>query len=216
MTEEGGWGCVRFFSGWTWRQEEMYRITGGSELCGMMTEEALLQLKYPIGRFVRGTEATTPQRREACIAVIEALPALLRAAVEDLGDARSDTPYRPGGWTVRQVVHHLADSHGQGEPRFRLALTEDGPTIKAYKEAAWAELVDARTMPVEASLMILQGLHARWAMLMRNLTPEELSRSFVHPGQGRSLTLAEAMEMYAWHSRHHLAHITRLREREGW
>jgi hypothetical protein len=180
-----------------------------------ITSEQLEMLKYPIGRFVRGTRAATPGRRTECIAEIEAFPQRLRAAVQNWSDVQLDTPYRPGGWTVRQLVHHIADSHAQTIIRFKLALTEEKPIIKPYKEALWAEQVDARTMPVTASLDIISGVHARWVVLMRGMTPEEWDRVFVHPEQNREIALAEALELYVWHSAHHLAHITGLQEREG-
>jgi hypothetical protein len=128
---------------------------------------------------------------------------------------RLDTPYRPGGWTVRQVIHHVPDSHMNMYVRLRMALTEDEPTIKPYDEARWAELEDARTADVEVSLDLLAALHHRWVLLARALTPEDLARRFRHPERG-VLTLDQALAMYAWHCRHHLAHITRLRERMGW
>lgn len=181
-----------------------------------MTDQELELLKYPTGRFVRGTKATTPERRAACIAVLEAFPQRLRAAVEGLTDARSDTRYRPGGWTIRQVVHHFADSHGQALTRFKWALTEDTPLIKAYKEALWAEQIDARTMPPEVSLGLLAGIHARLVMIMRHMTEAEWERGFVHPEQDRTITLSEALETYTWHCGHHLAHITHTKQRENW
>jgi uncharacterized damage-inducible protein DinB len=181
-----------------------------------ITDLELEALKYPIGRFSRGTKAETPERRAACIAMLEAFPAKLRAEVEGLDDARADTPYRPGGWTVRQLVHHIADSHGQTLHRFKLALSEEKPVIKPYKEALWAEHLDARTMPVEPSLQIIAGTHARWVVLMRGMSPGDFQRSFVHPEQQREISLAEALELYVWHSAHHLAHITRLKARTGW
>lgn len=174
------------------------------------------QLQYPIGRFVRGTRADTPARRAECIAVIEAFPATLRSTVAGMTDAQLDTAYRPGGWTVRQLVHHLADSHAQTIIRFKLALTEEQPVIKPYKEALWAEHVDARTMSVDPSLWIVTGVHARWVGLMRGMSDADFERAFVHPEQGRSITLAEALELYVWHCGHHLAHVTGLKKRENW
>ena len=181
-----------------------------------ITIDQLELLKYPTGKFVRGTKAETPERVAACIAVIEGFPEKLRAKVEGLNEAQLDTCYRSGGWTVRQVVHHLADSHGQAPARFKLALTEDTPTIKPYKEALWAELVDGRTMPLEPSLQIISGLHARWSVVVRNMTPSDLDRAFFHPEQQREIMLGEALELYVWHSGHHLAHIMELKRREGW
>jgi len=181
-----------------------------------MTDQELDILKYPTGKFVRGTKAETSDRIAACIAVIEAFPEKLRVEVQGLNDAQLDTRYRPGGWTIRQVVHHLADSHGQAPGRFKLALTEDTPTIKPYKEALWAELVDSRIMPIEPSLRIINGLHSRWAMIMRHMSAADFQRSFIHPEQNREITLAEMLELYVWHSGHHLAHITGLKARMEW
>jgi hypothetical protein len=178
-----------------------------------MTEQELEGLRYPTGRFVRGTKAETPERREACFRILESFPQRLRAEVEGLNDVELDTRYRPGGWTVRQVVHHLADSHGQALTRFKWALTEETPVIKAYAEALWAEQVDARILPVDASLAILAGVHARLVTVMRRMSPEEWQRGFIHPEQDRRIDLWEAVETYTWHSGHHLAHITRLKER---
>lgn len=172
-------------------------------------------LKYPIGRFVRGTRAGTAERRNECFTDIEAFPRRLSATLQGWTDARLDTPYRPGGWTVRQLVHHIADSHAQTIIRFKLALTEEKPVIKPYKEALWAEHVDARTMPVEPSLDIIAGVHARWVVLMRGMKTGEWERVFVHPEQQREISLDEALELYVWHCRHHLAHITGLTERSA-
>jgi hypothetical protein len=180
-----------------------------------MTEQALELLKYPTGKFVRGTRAGTPERVTACVAIIDAFPQKLRAEVQGLSDAQLDIPYRPEGWTVRQLVHHIADSHGQIMHRFKLALTEEKPTIKPYKEALWAEHIDARTMPIEPSLQIIAGSHARWVVLMRGMSPSDFERAFFHPEQQREISLAEALELYVWHSGHHLAHITGLKRREA-
>lgn len=178
-----------------------------------ITDEQLEQLKYPTGKFVRGTKANTAARRAACIEAIEAFPKRLREEVAGWADADLDTPYRPGGWTVRQLVHHLADSHGQTLHRFKLALTEEKPVIKPYKEALWAEHADARTMSLGSSLDIIAGTHARWVHLMRSMAEAQWERCFVHPEQQREIQLAEALELYVWHSGHHLAHITALRAR---
>lgn len=174
------------------------------------------QLKYPIGKFVRGSKADNPTRRAQCIAEIGSFPAALRSTLTNLTDTQLDTPYRPGGWTVRQLVHHLADSHAQTIIRFKLALTEEQPVIKPYKESLWAEQIDARTMPLDPSLAIIGGVHARWVVLMRAMQDHEWDRAFVHPEQNRAITLAEALELYVWHARHHLAHITGLKQRAGW
>jgi uncharacterized damage-inducible protein DinB len=178
-------------------------------------------LQYPIGRFEwrdepagEGLQATQSERQR-WIQEIEQAPARLRAAVKGLRPEQFDTPYRPGGWTVRQVVHHLADSHLNSYVRFRLALTEREPTVKPYDEKAWAELVDARTSDTEVSLTLLEALHHRWAMLLRSLGPEDFVRRFRHPEHG-PMTLEKTLALYAWHGRHHVAHITSLRERMGW
>ncbi len=159
-------------------------------------------------------EISELQRRKL-IAGIAETPARLRAAVARLSPPQLDTPYRPEGWTVRQVVHHLADSHLNSYTRFRLALTEQEPTIKPYDEKLWAELTDARTAPIEPSLTLLESLHHRWVLLMRALSPSEFARTLRHPERG-VMTLDEHVCLYEWHGRHHVAHITSLRERMGW
>ncbi|MBP6310910.1 MAG: putative metal-dependent hydrolase [Flavobacteriales bacterium] len=181
-----------------------------------MTTDQLELLKYPIGKFIRGTKAESAERKAACIEVIRTFPELLRDEVGQLTNAQLDTRYRPEGWTVRQLVHHIADSHGQSMHRFKLALTEEKPVIKPYLEALWAEHIDARTMPVEPSLQIIAGTHARWVVLLEHMTPSEFNNVFVHPEQHREIALSEALELYVWHSNHHLAHITGLKERSGW
>ena len=170
-------------------------------------------LRYPIGRFAP-VENVAPARVQAWIDDIAALPADLRRTVEPLTDGQLDTPYRPGGWTVRQVVHHLPDSHMNSLVRFKWALTEDRPLIKAYDENGWAALPDCRG-PIGHSLDLLAALHARWADLLRSLSWTQLQREFVHPESG-AVKLAVSVGDYAWHGRHHLAHIQRLIEREGW
>ena len=170
-------------------------------------------LRYPIGRYAP-PEAITERRVADWIDEIAALPADLRRSVAPLTDDQLDTPYRPGGWTVRQVVHHLFDSHLQSYARFKWTLTEDRPTIKAYDEKAWAELPDAGG-PVGLSLDALEALHARWEELLRRLSWAQFQLEFVHPKAG-PIPLARNVGLYAWHGRHHLAHIERLIEREGW
>ena len=170
-------------------------------------------LRYPIGPWERPT-GVTPSQREEWIAAIGKHPQELSSAVAGLSDAQLDTPYRPGGWTVRQVVHHVADSHINAMVRFKLALTEDNPTIRPYDEARWAELADTR-MPIEVSLRLLEPLHARWVSVLRALTPAEFGRPFQHPETGAQ-TIDTALSNYAWHGRHHTAHVTALRAREGW
>ncbi len=169
--------------------------------------------QYPIGTH-ETAKSVTPEQVSAWIDDIAALPADLRRTVAQLTDSQLDTPYRPGGWTVRQVVHHLPDSHMNSVIRFKWALTEDRPRIKAYDEKGWAALPDAGG-PVDHSLDFLAALHARWVDLLRSLSWAQLQREFVHPDSGAA-TLAATAGMYAWHGRHHLAHIERLIEREGW
>jgi uncharacterized damage-inducible protein DinB len=180
-----------------------------------VTTEQLELLKFPIGRFVRGTCADTPERVAICVAALEGFPARLRAAVEDLGDGQLDTPYRPGGWTVRQVTHHLADSHMNALIRFKLALSEDNPTIKPYLQDPWSTQPDM-ALAVEPSLTILDGVHIRWVALLKGISMRDLERTYFHPEQQRAMALSEALELYVWHSAHHLAHITGLAAREGW
>ena len=173
-----------------------------------------MDLQYPIGCFEwRGSNSDADRQRY--LDEIEQAPARMRVAVARLSDSQLDTPYRPGGWTVRQVVHHVPDSHLNSYVRFRLALTEEKPTIKPYDESRWAELTDARTAPIEISLAFLESLHARWMLLLRNLRPEDFAREFRHPELG-VVSLDKNIAIYAWHGRHHVAHITSLRERMGW
>lgn len=172
-------------------------------------------LSYPIGRFQRPDSLSDDQRRAAIDAIAET-PRLFRQAVAGLSDAQLDTPYRPGGWTVRQVVHHVPDSHLNAYTRFKLALTEDKPTIKPYDEAAWAGLEDSRSTPIETSLTLLDTLHDRWVRVLRAMKPADFSRPLVHPEHGTELTLDQMLALYEWHGKHHTAHVTRLRERSGW
>ncbi len=167
-------------------------------------------LQYPVGKFEWDGSASEQQLRQ-WIDEIAAAPALLRAAVDGLSQQQIDTPYRPGGWTVRQVVHHLPDSHLNSYMRFRLALTEQEPTIKPYDQALWAELPDSRTAPLEVSLSLLESLHGRWVILLRSLTAADWKRTFRHPELG-VVTLERTAALYAWHGRHHVAHITSLRQ----
>jgi hypothetical protein len=170
--------------------------------------------KYPIGKFEFVTGAT-PAQHETWIDAIAATPDNLRLAVAGMNDHKLDTPYREGGWTVRQLVHHVADSHINSYVRFRLALTEESPTITVYNEKDWAELQDAKTLPVEVSLGILDGLHTRWVVLLRSLNGAAYSKSFVHPALG-PVTVDKALQLYAWHGEHHVAHVTSLIQRNGW
>ncbi len=171
-------------------------------------------LRFPIGEF-RFDSETAAEHHETWLNQIEAAPAQLRAAVDGLDAVRLDTPYRPEGWTVRQVVHHLPDSHMNSYIRFKLALTEETPTICGYEQDRWAQLEDGRNGPVELSLDILDTLHGRWIYLLRSLKPVEFERSFMHPEIG-PVSLWTNLAYYAWHGRHHIAQITALREREGW
>jgi hypothetical protein len=172
-------------------------------------------LRYPIGPF-QAPQTYDAHSRTRCIADIEAAPRALREAVRGLSAKQLDTPYRPGGWTVRQVVHHVPDSHMNAYVRLKLAITEDEPTIKPYEEARWAELIDGHTGAPDVSLALLEALHIRWVMLWRSLTAPQFSRRFRHPDHKDVLTVDWMLAMYAWHGRHHVAHITALREREGW
>lgn len=171
-------------------------------------------LRYPVGPFVPGPDASV-ERLAAFVGEIAAAPARLRAAVAGLDDRQLDTPYRPDGWTVRQLVHHVADSHVNAYVRLKLALTEDGPTIKPYDEAGWAALPDSAE-PIDASLRLLDALHERWAAVLRAVEPAQWARVVHHPEHARPMSVALLTELYAWHGRHHVAHVTALREREGW
>ncbi len=169
--------------------------------------------KYPIGQFVAPASIGADERTNA-IAMLAEMPEQLRNAVDGLNSSQLNTRYREGGWTVRQVVHHIADSHMNAVIRVKLALTEDWPTIKSYDEAAWANLHDV-VAPVEWSLELIEGLHARWVMLLQSLNEEQWKRGFHHPENGPA-TIEKTALIYAWHSRHHVAHITHLRAKEGW
>jgi uncharacterized damage-inducible protein DinB len=177
-----------------------------------MTEQD--DLRYPIGRF-SAPASSMAGVRSAHIQTLRALPDQLQAAVSGLSGEQLDTPYREGGWTVRQVVHHVADSHANSYVRFKLALTEEWPTIKPYDEAAWANLADSRSMPIEPSLSFIGALHARWVALLESLDANDFQRGYDHPQMGRQ-NLAAALALYAWHSRHHTAHIANLRARMNW
>lgn len=170
---------------------------------------------YPIGPFKYDGDRSAAAR-DARINDLEALPARLRDAVHGLNDEQLDTPYREGGWTVRQVVHHLPDSHMNSYVRIKLALTEVNPEVKPYDEAAWAELPDVRDLPIETSLTLLAALHQRLVSTLRNMSEEEFNRTYYHTEHRRAVPLHEVLALYAWHSKHHTAHITALRERNGW
>ena len=174
----------------------------------------MTDLRYPIGKFQYDGPLTDDQKR-ALVVEISQVPAEMRAAVNGLSEAQLDTPYRPGGWTVRQTAHHVPASHMNAYIRFKLALTEEDPTIKPYAEDRWAELADTKATPVEVSLTMLDSLHDRWVRLLRSLGPADWQRTFRHPELG-SMTLEKTLALYAWHGRHHVTHITALRARKGW
>jgi len=177
----------------------------------MITSEGL---RYPIGKYQPPALIDEVQRKE-WIDQIASLPSELRSTVRGLNDEQLDTPYREGGWTVRQVVHHVADSHMNSQIRFRWALTEDVPLIKAYEEALWAELPDAKTLPVQVSFDLLDGLHKRWTGLLLRMRASDFKRRLRHPVSGEH-TLEGLLGLYAWHGRHHTAHVAKLKERMGW
>lgn len=181
---------------------------------GRMADDRMEALRYPIGKYVPLDDVGAAQRQQ-WIDEIAAAPAQLRAAVSGLQPAQLDTPYRPADWTVRQVVHHLPDSHLNSYTRFRLALTEEEPAIKGYEEARWAELPDARTAPIDISLDLLTALHERWVLLLRSFGDAEFARTFRYPDLG-IMRLDKTLGLYAWHGKHHVAQILALRDREGW
>jgi uncharacterized damage-inducible protein DinB len=171
-------------------------------------------MRFPVGKF-HYDGPLTPEQQKSFLEAIAQTPAQLRAAIKGLSDSQLDTPYRPEGWTVRQVVHHVPDSHLNAYVRFKLALTEEDPTIKPYAEDRWAELADTKATPVEVSLTLTDSLHDRWVRLLRSLAPEQWKRTFRHPEMG-PMTLEKTLALYAWHGRHHVAHITELRKRMSW
>ena len=171
-------------------------------------------LSYPLGRF-RPHASPDRSHRSAAVRDIAELPQKIRAAVAGLDDRQLDTPYRSGGWTVRQVVHHVADSHMNAFIRMKLALSEDAPTIKPYDENAWATQADMR-LPIDPSLAILDGVHRRWDALNATLTEADYSRLWTHPEHGKTFDIDWLLQNYGWHSRHHVAHITALRARQNW
>lgn len=181
----------------------------------LMNPEMNSDPRYPIGK-LSPVVALSTQARAAAIQSIAATPKHLAAAVQGLSEHQLDTPYREGGWTVRQTVHHVADSHIQAFSRIRKALTEDWPAVTPYKENLWSELTDSRTLPVEISLRLLDALHTRWVVLLRSIDVADWSnRGYMHPVNGKQ-NLDQMTALYAWHGLHHTAHITRLRERMGW
>lgn len=177
-----------------------------------MTEN---DLRYPVGSFDRKDRLTSAERA-TFIDQIAACPERMREAVASLDEQQLDTPYRDGGWTVRQVAHHVPDSHLNAYIRVKFALTEDNPTIKPYDEASWANLADSRITPVATSVALLENLHDRWVGLLRSLSDTDFARTLVHPDHKGPMTIDTVVGMYAWHGRHHVAHITSLRERMGW
>lgn len=179
-----------------------------------MSAEELEQLRYPIGKF-DASQSLTDDQVEQFILSIASLPVRLQEAVANMKAEQLDTPYREGGWTVRQVIHHLPDSHLNGYTRQKLALTEHAPTIRPYNEGAWAELPDSLQGAPEISLTLLAALHQRWVLLLKTLQPEQLQRRFIHPENGEQ-RIREHIGLYAWHGEHHLAHITELKKRKRW
>lgn len=180
-----------------------------------MDESTLEKLRYPIGHFV-APEKITDTLLADWIAQLEALPVVLEDLVKGLNEEQLDTPYRPGGWTVRQLVHHISDSHHNSYVRFKWALTEDTPTIKPYDEKAWAELFDSRAAPIGISLAHLKAVHAKLVYLLKGLSGEDLTRRFIHPDGNMTSTVAENIGRYAWHGSHHYTHIKKLLVRKGW
>ncbi|HEY4661855.1 MAG TPA: bacillithiol transferase BstA [Terriglobales bacterium] len=180
----------------------------------MSASATVPDLSYPIGKFVYPAPLTR-QQRVAAIDTIEQVPSRLREAVRGLSPKQLDTPYRPGGWTVRQVVHHVPDSHMNALIRTKLALTEDEPTIKPYDEKRWAELADTKLTAIETSLVLLEAVHERWNHLLRAMSDSDFNRTFRHPEHG-ARTVDWMLALYAWHGPHHVAHVTSLRERNGW
>jgi len=167
-------------------------------------------LRYPTGTFTFDPDVT-PEKRAKAIAAIRDAPAAIRDALKGMTDAQLNTPYRPGGWTARQVAHHVPESHMNAYIRFKLALTEENPTIKPYKEDAWSSLPDVSREPVETSVVLLEALHKRWVTLLETMKPADFERPFFHPQQGKQLTLDWLLQLYAWHGKHHAAHIRNVR-----
>jgi hypothetical protein len=172
-------------------------------------------LKFPIGEFVK-PEIITKEILSKWISDISTFPSRLKNELHKLTDEQLDTPYRPEGWTIRQVVHHCADSHMNSLIRFKLTLTEDKPTVKPYFEDRWAELADAKKFPIESSIKIVEGVHERWTVLLNNLSENDYKRTFIHPEHGKEFRIDENIGVYAWHCSHHLAHITTLKQKKGW
>ena len=171
-------------------------------------------LKYPIGKYI--VQPFSEKVWKQWLNDIKFLPQHLETAILDLDEAQLQTPYREGGWTVHQLVHHVADSHMNAYIRFKLGLTEENPTIKPYNEAAWAKMIDTEKLPINLSLTILHAMHARWHLILANMSREDLERTVYHPEYQKEYTLWDLLGLYAWHSKHHTKHITSLRERMGW
>jgi len=171
-------------------------------------------LKYPIGKYIE--QPFSDKQLKEWLLDIQALPQHIEYAITNLDEAQLATPYREGGWTVKQLVHHVADSHMNAYIRFKLGLTEENPSIKPYEEKAWAEMIDTKNIPINVSITLLYALHKRWSEILNNISGEEWKRTVFHPEHKKEITLWFLLGMYAWHSKHHVAHITSLREREGW
>ncbi len=177
-----------------------------------MTED---DVRYPTGRFTPKDAPLTPAERDMLIERLAAVPGLLRRAVDGLGEEQLDTPYREGGWSPRQITHHIADSHLNSFVRFKLAMTEENPTIRTYEQALWADTADVLGVPVASSLAIVEGLHERWVRLLRSMSVADFSRTIQHPEIGQ-ISLDFLLQLYSWHGNHHVAHIEGLRARQGW
>lgn len=177
--------------------------------------ETLEELKYPIGRYQK-PDAFTPQLVQEWIAVLRVLPSWMDACIENLDAAQLEVPYRPGGWNTKQVIHHVADSHMNAYVRLKLALTEHNPTVKPYAEAEWAKLIDTDVVPVNVSVTMLHALHRRMVALLEHMDTAQWLRTYYHPDHQRSFPVWEMVALYAWHSRHHMEHIKRLRQRMNW
>ncbi len=181
----------------------------------MLMEDSMEHLKYPIGRYQK-PDAATPELTEGWMKILEVLPSWMDACIENLDEKQLQVPYRDGGWTIQQVVHHVADSHMNAYIRLKLALTEDNPTVKPYDENAWAALQDVQLVPVNISVTMLHTMHRRMVVLLRNMKPEDWERTYFHPEHKRNIPLWEMVALYAWHSRHHTEHIRQLRARMNW
>lgn len=175
---------------------------------------AAIDDRYPIGKYE--TQPFSEAQKKDWLNAIKFLPLILENAILNLDEAQLETPYRDGGWTVKQLVHHIADSHMNAYTRFKLGLTEDNPTIRPYEEKLWAELSDVKTLPINISLTLLHALHIRWYEALKGIPDEQWNRTVVHPEHNKQMTLWYLLGMYAWHGKHHVAHITSLRERNGW